>query len=118
MNNSNNDNIAIPAILKNISPKTIIILIVSLLIFALFANIFKNIYSELLWFGQLNYQDIYLTILRTKIFLFIIGFLLSIKCSSLTYKPFGYYFVFGYIKNNYGLKIAKIDKEGNIHPIN
>jgi len=30
----------------------------------------------------------------------------------------GYYFVFGYIKNNYGLKIAKIDKEGNIHPIN
>ena len=30
----------------------------------------------------------------------------------------GYYFVFGYIKNNYGLKIAKIDKEGNIHLIN
>jgi len=30
----------------------------------------------------------------------------------------GYYFVFGYIKNDYGLKIAKIDKEGNIHSIN
>ena len=84
MNNSNNDNIAIPAILKNISPKTIIILIVSLLIFAVFANIFKNIYSELLWFGQLNYQDIYLTILRTKIFLFIIGFLLSITTLSIS----------------------------------
>ncbi|SVC68269.1 uncharacterized protein METZ01_LOCUS321123, partial [marine metagenome] len=41
MNNSNNDNIAIPAILKNISPKTIIIIVVSLLIFAVFANIFK-----------------------------------------------------------------------------
>ena len=84
MNNSNNDNIAIPAILKNISPRTIIIIVVSLLIFAVFANIFKNIYSELLWFGQLNYQDIYLTILRTKIFLFIIGFLLSIIILSIS----------------------------------
>ena len=84
MNNSNNDNIAIPAILKNISPKTIIFLFVSFLIFALFANIFKNIYSELLWFGQLNYQDIYLTILRSKIFLFIIGFLLSITTLSIS----------------------------------
>ena len=84
MNNSNNDNIAIPAILKNISPRTIIIIVVSLLIFAVFANIFKNIYSELLWFGQLNYQDIYLTILRTKISLFIIGFLLSIITLSIS----------------------------------
>ena len=84
MNNSNNDNIAIPAILKNISPRTIIIIVVSLLIFAVFANIFKNIYSELLWFGQLNYQDIYLTILRTKISLFIIGFLLSIIILSIS----------------------------------
>jgi len=84
LNNSNNDNIAIPAILKNISPRTIIIIVVSLLIFAVFANIFKNIYSELLWFGQLNYQDIYLTILRTKIFLFIIGFLLSITTLSIS----------------------------------
>jgi len=30
----------------------------------------------------------------------------------------GYYFVFGYIKNDYGLKIAKIDKDGNIYSIN
>ena len=84
MNNSNKDNIAIPAILKNISLRTIIILVGSLLIFAVFANIFKNIYSELLWFGQLNYQDIYLTILKTKIYLFIIGFLLSITTLSIS----------------------------------
>ena len=29
----------------------------------------------------------------------------------------GYYFVFGYINNVYGLNIAKIDNEGNIHSI-
>jgi hypothetical protein len=29
----------------------------------------------------------------------------------------GYYFVFGYINNVYGLNIAKIDHEGNIHSI-
>lgn len=84
MNNSNNDNVAIPAILKNISPRTIIILVISFLLLAVFANIFKNVYSELLWFGQLNYQDIYLTILRTKIYLFVIGFLLSIIALSLS----------------------------------
>ena len=84
MNNSNDDNVAIPAILKNISPRTIIILVISFLLLAVFANIFKNVYSELLWFGQLNYQDIYLTILRTKIYLFVIGFLLSIIALSLS----------------------------------
>ena len=84
MNNSNNDNVAIPAILKNISPRTIIILVISFLLLAVFANIFKNVYSELLWFGQLNYQDVYLTILRTKIYLFVIGFLLSIIALSLS----------------------------------
>ena len=84
MNNINNENIAIPAILKNISPRTIIILIVSFLLLAVFANIFKNVYSELLWFGQLNYQDIYLTILRTKIFLFLIGFFLSLITLSIS----------------------------------
>ena len=84
MNNSNDDNVAIPAILKNISPRTIIILVISFLLLAVFANIFKNVYSELLWFGQLNYQDIYLTILKTKIYLFVIGFLLSIIALSLS----------------------------------
>ena len=84
MNNSNDDNVAIPAILKNISPRTIIILVISFLLLAVFANIFKNVYSELLWFGQLNYQDVYLTILRTKIYLFVIGFLLSIIALSLS----------------------------------
>ena len=84
MNNSNDDNVAIPAILKNISPRTIIILVISFLLLAVFANIFKNVYSELLWFGELNYQDIYLTILRTKIYLFVIGFLLSIIALSLS----------------------------------
>ena len=54
MNNSNNDNIAIPAILKNISPRTIIIVIVSLIIFAVFANIFKNIYSDYFYNIQLD----------------------------------------------------------------
>ena len=84
MNNINDENVAIPAILKNISPRTIIILVISFLLLAVFANIFKNVYSELLWFGQLNYQDIYLTILRTKIFLFLIGFLLSLITLSIS----------------------------------
>ena len=84
MNNINDESVAIPAILKNISPKTIIILVISFLLLAVFANIFKNVYSELLWFGQLNYQDIYLTILRTKISLFLIGFFLSLITLSIS----------------------------------
>ena len=81
---NNNEKLQIPNIMKNISFKTIAFIVLFIIVLIFIANIFKSIYTEYLWFETLNYKEIYLTILKTKIYLFITGFFLSLIFLSLS----------------------------------
>ena len=82
--NNNTENLQIPDAMKNFSIKYILIIILSLVGLIFVANIFKNIYTEYLWFAHLSYEDIYFKILRTKIYLFLGAFFVSLLCLSVS----------------------------------
>ncbi len=50
-------------------------LIIAGLVLVLFivATVFRDIYTEMLWFNSVNYQSVYITIITTRIGLFVIG---------------------------------------------
>ena len=81
---NNNEKLQIPNIMKNISFKTIAFIVVFIIVLIFIANIFKSIYTEYLWFENLGYDGIYITILKTKIYLFITGFFVSLIFLSLS----------------------------------
>ncbi|MFH1638997.1 MAG: UPF0182 family protein [Chloroflexota bacterium] len=49
---------------------TVILVLVGILFSFLLANILKSMYTEWLWFSHLDYADVYMTILKTRVTLF------------------------------------------------